>query len=103
MIGVSSELRFSSITLFVFLTFSDNKSDNFDIELVKLRVPVRVLINKIVFIKTIGNLKYKLYEIPIIFTDRIRGQSKLNLSIIYEAVFGLISMKFGQIFSKMFK
>ena len=49
------------------------------------------------------NLKYKLYEIPIIFTDRIRGQSKLNLSIIYEAVFGLISMKFGQIFSKMFK
>ena len=49
------------------------------------------------------NLKYKLYEIPIIFTDRIRGESKLNLSIIYEAVFGLISMKFGQIFSKMFK
>ena len=49
------------------------------------------------------NLNYKLYEIPIIFTDRIRGESKLNLSIIYEAVFGLISMKFGQIFSKMFK
>ena len=49
------------------------------------------------------NLKYKLYEIPIIFTDRIRGQSKLNLSIIYEAVFGLISMKFGQILSKIFK
>ena len=48
------------------------------------------------------NLKYKLYEIPIVFTDRIRGESKLNLSIIYEAVFGLISMKFGQIF-KMFK
>ena len=30
-------------------------------------------------------------------------RNKLNLSIIYEAVFGLISMKFGQIFSKMFK
>ena len=28
------------------------------------------------------NLKYKLYEIPIIFTDRKRGESKLNLSII---------------------
>ena len=49
------------------------------------------------------NLKYKLYEIPIIFTDRIRGESKLNLSIIYEAVFGLISMKLRKIFSKMFK
>ena len=53
-------------------------------------------------ISTITSL-IQLYEIPIIFTDRIRGESKLNLSIIYEAVFGLISMKFGQIFSKMFK
>ena len=27
------------------------------------------------------NLKYNLYEIPIIFTDRVKGSSKLNLSI----------------------
>ena len=33
-----------------------------------------------------------IYEIPIIFTDRIRGESKLNLSIISEAIFGLIFM-----------
>ena len=49
------------------------------------------------------NLNYKLYEIPIIFTDRVRGESKLNLSIISEAIFGLISMKFKHVFSILFK
>ena len=49
------------------------------------------------------NLNYKLYEIPIIFTDRIRGESKLNLSIISEAIFGLIFMKLNHILSKFFK
>ena len=49
------------------------------------------------------NLKYNLYEIPIIFTDRVKGRSKLNLSIISEAIFGLITMKISQIFSKIFR
>jgi dolichol-phosphate mannosyltransferase len=49
------------------------------------------------------SLKYKLYEIPIIFTDRVRGESKLNLSIISEAIFGLINMKLKHVFSKIFK
>ena len=49
------------------------------------------------------NLNYKLYEIPIIFTDRVRGESKLNLSIISEAIFGLISMKFKHVYSNFFK
>ena len=49
------------------------------------------------------NLKYNLYEIPIIFTDRVKGSSKLNLSIISEAIFGLITMKISQIFSKIFR
>ena len=48
------------------------------------------------------NLDYKLYEIPIIFTDRVHGDSKLNLSIISEAIFGLVSMKLRHIFSKFF-
>ena len=45
-------------------------------------------------------MKYKAYvkkfclrEISIVFTDRLRGKSKMNLSIIREAVFGVISMK----------
>ena len=45
-------------------------------------------------------MKYKAYvkkfclrEISIVFTDRLRGKSKMNLSIIREAIFGVISMK----------
>ena len=50
-------------------------------------------------------MKFKLFlkklvltEIPIIFTDRKFGKSKLNSSIIGEAVFGVISMKLKSFF-----
>jgi dolichol-phosphate mannosyltransferase len=43
--------------------------------------------------------KLRLTEIPIIFTDRKFGKSKLNSSIIGEAVFGVISMKFKSFFN----
>jgi len=46
-------------------------------------------------------LNYKLYEIPIIFTDRTKGESKMNKSIIPEAIFGLLKMKLKHIFSKL--
>ena len=36
---------------------------------------------------------YKIKEIPIIFTDRTRGESKMNGSIIGEAVLGVIQMR----------
>ncbi|MGB0259785.1 MAG: polyprenol monophosphomannose synthase [Flavobacteriaceae bacterium] len=36
---------------------------------------------------------FRLKEIPIVFTDRIRGVSKMNRSIISEAIFGIILMK----------
>ena len=36
---------------------------------------------------------FRLKEIPIVFTDRIRGISKMNRSIISEAIFGIILMK----------
>lgn len=42
------------------------------------------------------NKKFKIKEIPIIFTDRIRGASKLTKSIISEAVFGVIQMRIKQ-------
>ncbi|HET8885365.1 MAG TPA: polyprenol monophosphomannose synthase [Salinimicrobium sp.] len=46
-------------------------------------------------------LKYKIVEIPVIFTDRTKGESKMSGNIISEAVFGVIKMKFKSIFNKM--
>ena len=42
--------------------------------------------------------KFKIEEISIIFTDREKGKSKMNTTIVWEAVFGVISMKFWSIF-----
>ncbi len=39
-------------------------------------------------------------EVPIIFTDRKEGSSKMNGGIIKEAVFGVISLKIGSWFKK---
>ncbi len=36
---------------------------------------------------------FKIIEIPIIFTDRKRGESKISSNIIWEAVFGVISLQ----------
>lgn len=38
---------------------------------------------------------FKMIEIPIIFTDRVRGKSKMSTSIFKEAFFGVISMRFS--------
>lgn len=44
--------------------------------------------------------KFKITEIPVVFTDRTKGESKLSSGIISEAVFGVIKMKISSIFSK---
>jgi len=36
---------------------------------------------------------FKILEIPIIFRDRVHGESKMSGNIIFEAVFGLIKLK----------
>jgi len=43
--------------------------------------------------------RFKIVEVPVIFTDRTKGQSKLSSSIILEAVFGVLSMKFKSLFN----
>lgn len=45
-------------------------------------------------------LKYKIVEVPVIFTDRTQGTSKLSSSIISEAVFGVIKMKLKSLFTR---
>ncbi len=46
--------------------------------------------------------KFRIKEIPIIFTDRTLGQSKMSTKIFQEAVFGVIMMKIWSLF-KSFK
>ncbi len=42
---------------------------------------------------TAVNLGFKIKEVPIIFTDRTRGESKMNKSIFKEAIFGVIDLR----------
>jgi len=44
--------------------------------------------------------KFSITEVPVIFTDRTKGESKLSSGIISEAIFGVISMKLKSLFKK---
>ena len=44
---------------------------------------------------------FKIVEIPVIFKDRVKGKSKMSGSIISEAIFGVISLKFKSLFAKI--
>lgn len=53
-------------------------------------------------------MKYRTYckklaisEVPIIFTDRTKGQSKMSNSIIVEAVFGVILLRLKKVFNSL--
>ena len=43
---------------------------------------------------------FKITEVPVIFTDRTKGVSKLSSGIISEAIFGVITMKTKSLFKK---
>ncbi len=45
--------------------------------------------------------KLKIVEVPIIFTDRTKGESKMSGSIIREAVFGVILLRIRKLFNKL--
>ncbi len=40
---------------------------------------------------------FKIKEIPITFVDRVRGKSKMNSSIILEAILGVLKMRFNKV------
>ena len=43
--------------------------------------------------------KFKIKEVPVIFTDRTLGESKMSKSILTEAIFGIINMKIRSFFN----
>ncbi|HEY0091782.1 MAG TPA: polyprenol monophosphomannose synthase [Flavobacterium sp.] len=45
--------------------------------------------------------KFKIVEVPIIFTDRVNGQSKMSNAIIKEAVFGVITLRLRKMFNRL--
>jgi dolichol-phosphate mannosyltransferase len=45
--------------------------------------------------------KFHIVEVPIIFTDRTKGQSKMSNAIIKEAVFGVISLRIRKFFNRL--
>ncbi|CAM3972194.1 MULTISPECIES: polyprenol monophosphomannose synthase [Flavobacterium] len=45
--------------------------------------------------------KYNIVEVPIIFTDRTKGVSKMSGSIIREAVFGVIMLRIRKLFNRL--
>jgi len=45
--------------------------------------------------------KFRIIEVPIIFTDRTMGQSKMSNAIITEAVFGVISLRIRKLFNRL--
>jgi dolichol-phosphate mannosyltransferase len=49
---------------------------------------------------TTWKLGFRIIEVPIIFTDRQEGESKMNTHIFREAFFGVIQMKVGSWFKK---
>ncbi len=44
--------------------------------------------------------KFEIKEIPVIFTDRTKGKSKMSGSIISEAIFGVLTMKIKSLFKR---
>ena len=49
---------------------------------------------------TAWNMGFKVVEVPVIFTDRTAGESKMHGGIIAEGVFGVIQMKLRSMFTK---
>lgn len=44
---------------------------------------------------------FNIQEVPVIFTDRTKGQSKMSGSIIKEAIFGVISLRFRKFLNRL--
>jgi len=92
-----------------FITGMDIKDTTAGFKCYKRHVLERINLDKIKFVGyafqiemkfTAWKLGFKIVEVPIIFTDRSVGTSKMSKDIFKEAVFGVISLKLRSIFKK---
>ncbi len=76
----------------------------------KSRVLREIALNKIKFIGYAFQIemkyrayakKFKIEEVPIIFTDRAKGESKMSNGIIKEAVFGVLQLRIKKILNRL--
>jgi dolichol-phosphate mannosyltransferase len=44
---------------------------------------------------------FNIQEVPVIFTDRTKGKSKMSGSIIKEAIFGVLSLRIKKLFNRL--
>jgi dolichol-phosphate mannosyltransferase len=49
---------------------------------------------------TAWKMGFNIMEVPIIFTDRTVGESKMSKGIFKEAIFGVISLRWRSLFKK---
>ena len=49
---------------------------------------------------TAHRMGFKIKEVPIVFVNRVLGQSKMNSSIFFEALWGVIKLRLESIFNK---
>jgi dolichol-phosphate mannosyltransferase len=80
-----------------FVCFSRKVLEGIDLEKVKLKgYGFQIEMKFRAFKKN-----FKIVEVPIIFTDRTRGESKMNGGIIKEAVFGVLNLKFKSLINRL--
>jgi dolichol-phosphate mannosyltransferase len=79
-----------------FVCYTRNLLKNIDLDKIKFRGYAFQIEMKF----TAWKHGFVLEEVPIIFTDRTKGESKINKGIIKEAVFGVLTMKIKSWFRK---
>ena len=80
-----------------FICYSKNVLENIDLDKIKfIGYAFQIEMKYRIFAK-----KYTIQEVPVIFTDRTKGQSKMSGSIIKEAIFGVLALRIKKLFNSL--
>ena len=82
-----------------FVCYTRNVLENIDLDHIRFKGYAFQIEMKF----TTYTLGFRIQEVPIIFTDRTLGTSKMSKGIIKEAIFGVITMKIRAMFGRIKK